>query len=75
MQAMYDFAEKCIKTAYPKANITKNFSESRGQFLIYFKTEKGEEIELYNKNAKDGGFSEKTAVTALERIKKQAENA
>lgn len=74
MEGMYSFASDCIKTAYPNANISRNYSPTGGQFQIFVKNKNGEEVEMYNKIANDGAFSEKTAVKALERIKKLVEN-
>ena len=75
MAGVYAFAEDCLKTAYPKVSIARNYSESRGQFLILYKNAKGEEVECFNKNKGDGALNETTIVKALDRIKKQAESA
>ena len=71
---MYSYALDCIKTAYPNVKYTRNYSPSRGQFQIFLKNKDGSESELYNKNIKDGAFSERTALIAIERIKAKVEN-
>lgn len=73
MEGVYKYALQCIKTAYPNAIDTRNYSPSRGQFQIFVKDKDGTEKEVYNKHAKDGSFSEKTAIVAVERIKKIVE--
>ena len=76
MEGVFNFAVDCLKTAYPKASISRNYStEGRGQFLILFKNAKGEEVECFNKKKGDGAFNATSVMTALERIKKQAESA
>lgn len=74
MEGMYRYALDCIKAAYPKANFSRDYSPSRGQFQIFVTGLDGKEIETYNKNKKDGPFSDSTALLALERIKKIIES-
>ena len=76
MEGMFSYAVDCIKTAYPNVRITRNYapSNTRGEFQIHLKNKDGKETEIYNKNKKDGSFSEISSLIALERIKKQVEN-